>query len=108
MTTRESALALFDAVRLIKIPDADRRSDGTLAEPKVGMTGAIVDVHNNGEAFEVEFVGKDGRPEWLGTLYPHEIELQARHKTREFNARRWLKLPPADRQREFGTLNGSA
>lgn len=38
-----------------------------------GQVGTIVEVYNNGEAFEVEFVDKDGNTYGLLTLKPEQI-----------------------------------
>lgn len=40
---------------------------------KEGETGAIVNVYNDGEAYEVEFVASDGRTTALLTLMPNDI-----------------------------------
>lgn len=40
-----------------------------------GQVGAIVEVYNDGEAFEVEFVDKDGHTYGLLTLSPEQMML---------------------------------
>jgi hypothetical protein len=56
---------LFDSVVLLEdLPDANLSR---------GNVGAIVEVYNNGEAFEVEFVASDGSTYGLTTLRPHQF-----------------------------------
>ncbi len=38
-----------------------------------GQVGAVVEVYNDGEAFEVEFVDKDGQTYGLLTLRPDQL-----------------------------------
>lgn len=40
-----------------------------------GQVGTIVEVYNDGEAFEVEFVDKDGHTYGLLTLRPEQLML---------------------------------
>lgn len=40
-----------------------------------GQVGTIVEIYNDGEAFEVEFVDKDGRTYGLLTLRPEQMML---------------------------------
>lgn len=58
---------LFDVVALT----VDLPEDNLLS----GQVGTIVEVYNDGEAFEVEFVDKDGHTYGLLTLYPEQLML---------------------------------
>ncbi len=56
---------LFDVVALVKdLPDEDLFS---------GQVGTIVEVYNDGEAFEVEFVDRTGHTYGLLTLRPEQL-----------------------------------
>lgn len=58
---------LFDVVALIHdLPEENLYS---------GQVGTIVEVYNDGEAFEVEFVDKDGHTYGLLTLTPEQLML---------------------------------
>ncbi len=58
---------LFDVIALTKdLPEENLWS---------GQVGTIVEVYNDGEAFEVEFVDKDGQTYGLLTLLPEQIML---------------------------------
>jgi len=56
---------LFDVVALKR----DRPEDGMLE----GQVGTIVEVFNDGEAFEVEFVDPAGRTYGLTTIVPEDL-----------------------------------
>ncbi|HMJ08362.1 MAG TPA: DUF4926 domain-containing protein [Pyrinomonadaceae bacterium] len=56
---------LFDSVALL-----DDLPDEKLWR---GQVGAIVEIYNNGQAFEVEFVDKEGRTYGLLTLRPDQL-----------------------------------
>jgi hypothetical protein len=58
---------LFDVVALT----ADLPEENLFS----GQVGAIVEVYNDGEAFEVEFVDKDGHTYGLLTLRPEQLML---------------------------------
>ncbi|MCY7375587.1 MAG: DUF4926 domain-containing protein [Pyrinomonadaceae bacterium] len=60
-------IKLFDVVALTA--DLPEESLGQ------GQVGAIVEVYNDGEAFEVEFVDKNGQTYGLLTLRPEQIML---------------------------------
>lgn len=62
---------LFDSIALL----ADIPEEGL----ERGNLGAIVHVHNGGEAFEVEFVDDDGRTYGLTALTPDQFMLVHRH-----------------------------
>jgi hypothetical protein len=47
-----------------------------------GQVGAVVEVYNNGEAFEVEFVDTDGQTYGLLALRPQQI-MVLRHEAIE-------------------------
>jgi hypothetical protein len=58
---------LFDVVALtVDLAEENLRS---------GQVGAIVEVYNNGEAFEVEFVNTEGKTYGLVTLRPEQLML---------------------------------
>ncbi len=58
---------LFDVVALTAdLPDENLFS---------GQVGTIVEIYNDGEAFEVEFVDKNGRTYGLLTLRPAQLML---------------------------------
>lgn len=60
-------LKLFDVVALTAdLPEENLEQ---------GQVGAIVEIYNNGEAFEVEFVDKSGQTYGLITLRPKQIML---------------------------------
>ena len=60
-----SDLKLFDVVALTEdIPEEKLRE---------GSVGTIVEVYNEGEAFEVEFVDPQGRTYALLTLRPEQV-----------------------------------
>ena len=56
---------LFDSVALLK----DLPKENLWR----GQVGAVVEVYNNGEAFEVEFVDRKGRTYGLLTLRPDQF-----------------------------------
>ena len=56
---------LFDVVALT----ADLPEENLLQ----GQVGAIVEIYNDGEAFEVDFVDKNGRTYALLTLKPEQL-----------------------------------
>ena len=58
---------LFDVVAIIK----DLPEENLLQ----GQVGTIVEVYNEGEAFEVEFVDKDGQTYGLLALRPEQLML---------------------------------
>lgn len=58
-------MRLLDVVRLV----GDRPADNLSA----GMLGTIAEVFEGPTAYEVEFVGDDGRMIALVTLAPHEV-----------------------------------
>ncbi|MDQ2745840.1 MAG: DUF4926 domain-containing protein [Acidobacteriota bacterium] len=60
-------LKLYDVVALT----ADLPEEGV----GQGQVGAIVEIYNDGEAFEVEFVDKNGQTYGLLTLRPEQIML---------------------------------
>ena len=43
--------------------------------PQEGALATVVHIHNGGEAYEIEVVGEDGRPLFLGPVLPHQVEL---------------------------------
>ncbi|MCY7346316.1 MAG: DUF4926 domain-containing protein [Pyrinomonadaceae bacterium] len=58
-------IKIYDSVALLKdLPEENLEQ---------GQVGAIVEVHNDGEAFEVEFVDKNGQTYGLLTLRPEQI-----------------------------------
>ena len=58
-------LKLFDVIALtVDLPEENLWQ---------GQVGTIVEVYKNGEAFEVEFVDKDGHTYGLLTLYPEQV-----------------------------------
>jgi len=65
---------LFDSIVLLKdLPDENLHR---------GNVGAIVEVYNGGEAFEVEFVATDGWTYGLTTLRPEQFLVLEREPTR--------------------------
>ena len=60
-------LKLFDVIALTEnLPEENLLS---------GQVGTIVEVYNDGEAFEVEFVNVKGETYGLLTLYPEQLML---------------------------------
>lgn len=56
---------LYDVVALtVDLPEENLLS---------GQVGTIVEIYNEGEAFEVEFVDRDGQTYGLLTLYPEQL-----------------------------------
>ena len=69
-----SEIKLLDTVALLEdIPDEQLVR---------GQVGAIVEVYDNGEAFEVEFVDTDGRTYGLLSLRANQL-IQLRHAALE-------------------------
>ncbi len=65
---------LFDSVVLLEdIPEENLHR---------GNVGAIVEVYNRGQAFEVEFVAVDGHTYGLTTLRPDQFLVLEREPTR--------------------------
>ena len=63
-------IKLFDSVALLEdLPEENLWR---------GQIGAVVEVYNDGEAFEVEFVDTDGQTYGLLTLRPEQIILLRR------------------------------
>ncbi len=60
-----SEIKYFDCVALLEdLPDENLRR---------GQVGTIVEIYNSGEAFEVEFVDRDGRTYGLLALTPEQF-----------------------------------
>jgi len=57
---------------------------------KNGDLGAIVNVYNKGEAYEVEFVAPNGRTIALLTLMPDDMRL---HESKDEHASLWFNTP---------------
>ena len=51
-----------------------------------GQVGAVVEVYNNGEAFEVEFVDTNGNTYGLLTLLPQQIMILQREAVEKIAA----------------------
>ena len=67
-------IKLFDSVALLEdLPDENLWR---------GQVGAVVEVYNDGEAFEVEFVDTDGQTYGLLALRPKQI-MVLRHESIE-------------------------
>lgn len=64
---------------------------------KEGDLGAVVNVYNDGKAYEVEFVAPNGRTKALLTLMPNEIRPYIEHK----NVFSWFNAPIS-----LGTVSG--
>lgn len=63
-------IKLFDSVALLEdLPEENLWR---------GQVGAVVEVYNNGEAFEVEFIDTDGKTYGLITLRPEQVILLRR------------------------------
>lgn len=71
-------IKLFDSVALLEdLPEENLRR---------GQIGAVVEVYNNGEAFEVEFVDLDGRTYGLLTLWPEQFIVLSRESSEKIAA----------------------
>ena len=69
---------LFDSVALLKdLPEENLWR---------GQVGAVVEVYNNGEAFEVEFVDRKGRTYGLLTLRPDQFIVLSHEATEKVAA----------------------
>jgi hypothetical protein len=67
-------IKLFDSVALLEdLPEENLWR---------GQVGAVVEIYNDGEAFEVEFVDTDGKTYGLLALRPDQI-IVLRHESRE-------------------------
>lgn len=60
-----SKFKLFDVVALTEDVPEEKLYEG--------QVGTIVEVHNDGEAFEVEFVDREGRTYGLMALEPRQL-----------------------------------
>ena len=67
-------IKLFDSVALLEdLPEENLWR---------GQVGAVVEIYDDGEAFEIEFVDKDGKTYGLLALRPEQI-IVLRHKANE-------------------------
>lgn len=73
-----SEIKLFNSVALLE----DLPKENLLR----GQLGAVVEVYNDGEAFEVEFVDSDGNTYGLLTLRPNQIMLLRRESKEKIAA----------------------
>jgi hypothetical protein len=68
----------YQMVRVVRAPsrkDAAWLSDRKYRSPKIGDTGAVVEVYlDPREAYCVEAVAPDGKIEWLVDFLPDELE----------------------------------
>ena len=70
----------YDVVRVVALDGPPREytgTDGVMRAPKVGDTGIIVHVNDDG-AYIVEEVDASGNCIWLADFQPHELELVER------------------------------
>ena len=71
-------IKLFDSIALLKdLPEENLWR---------GQMGAVVEVYNDGEAFEVEFVDNDGKTYGLLALRPDQIMLLRRNAVEKIAA----------------------
>lgn len=71
-------IKLFDSVALLEdIPEENLER---------GNVGAIVEIHNGGEAFEVEFVDSNGRTYGLIALTPAQFIVLSHHASEKIAA----------------------